>query len=312
VRQKRPEHDCREHWVPLSVAAAASGVPYQYIFGRIKRSQQPAARTNGKWHTCQVCSELFYGKAQDDNDLRAEPIQAYRGWVVPDPIASGKQRYPRHVTGQDWKLVYELRALNRGDYWDPKGITAKCNARQEHESPAQRCMCGIYALKSAKEAIKYVVVHPWKPVEGVVVGAVDLWGKFIEGDNGYRAQHAKVTALLCNNVEMAETVHALATEYNVPLAHSIKTLEETNWGKVSELEGWVHNEYWPREEVGRGSSKADPRAPTNSVRAACRVAARAADSLEELKRLHGEGLISLSNVEELFEEGLVWHPKEWP
>jgi hypothetical protein len=307
VRQKRPEHDCREHWVPLSVAAAACGVPYQYIFGRVKRAQQPAARVNGKWYTCQVCSELFYGKTQDDNDLRAEPIQAYRGWVVPDPIAFSKQRVP-HWLGS--KIVYLLHALNQGEVWDPKGIDAKCNVGRTHEAPARRCSCGIYALKSAKEAIRYV--HSYASVS--VVGAVDLWGKFVEGDNGYKAQHAKVTALLCNNAEMAEIVHDLATEYNVPVVHSVKALEETNWGQwatdLAQLNATTNDnnantvlgetdEHWSREEVGRGPSEADPRTAAGSVRAACRIATRGASSLEELKRLYAEGLISSSNVVEL-------------
>lgn len=51
------------------------------------------------------------------------------------------------------------------------------------EAPAESCSCGIYALKSRAAAVAY-------GQHTSVLGEVYLWGKVIEGEDGYRAQYA--------------------------------------------------------------------------------------------------------------------------
>jgi hypothetical protein len=58
-----------------------------------------------------------------------------------------------------------------------------------HRAPQEGCSCGFYATKDLAPVTFFV--HP-----EIVVGRVDLAGKVIEHDYGYRAQHARIAALI--------------------------------------------------------------------------------------------------------------------
>jgi len=252
--------------------------------------RQPGAKTaEGTWLTCLVCTEAFYPKAGSGGDLLAEPIQAYRGWLIDEPVHS--MYSPR------------LFSLNTTDIWPPKGMVAECT--RNHEAPGRRCGCGLYALNSVEDAIRYNQGR-----DSVVVGAVDLWGQYIEGECGYRAAKGKVTALLCQSAKRAEVVHKVANTYKVPVVHNQALLEGTNWGKLSELnlENGEVSEHRQREERGRSDAAFDNAgegagaAADGTGEPSCRVAARGARTIDDLKHLYQEGVISLSNAMELIDD----------
>jgi hypothetical protein len=62
-------------------------------------------------------------------------------------------------------------------------MTARCSARRAHHSPDPSCTCGLYAFKS-----KTVLRSPktWFPV----IGTVSMWGRIVEHERGWRAEHA--------------------------------------------------------------------------------------------------------------------------
>jgi hypothetical protein len=55
-----------------------------------------------------------------------------------------------------------------------------------HDSPAERCRCGIYAARSLNDLRSQMLLG----LGIAVVGEVLLWGKVIPGSRGYRAQFA--------------------------------------------------------------------------------------------------------------------------
>ncbi len=65
-------------------------------------------------------------------------------------------------------------------HWPPgEALVANCHHGCK-ETPNQNCACGIYAVDSRKEALKY----------GEFMGEVYGWGRYVRGDKGWRAQKA--------------------------------------------------------------------------------------------------------------------------
>lgn len=80
-----------------------------------------------------------------------------------------------------------------------------------HNSPHEPCMCGIYALKDEEFARTYMT-GPTRHTR--VHGQVYLWGKTIEGKDGWRAQYAYPKSLVAPNEQIAL---ALSDGYGVPV-----------------------------------------------------------------------------------------------
>jgi hypothetical protein len=64
-----------------------------------------------------------------------------------------------------------------------------CVACGPHPAPQEECSCGFYAMKTLSS------VEPWGGPH-TILGRVELAGKVIEHEFGYRAQHARVTELI--------------------------------------------------------------------------------------------------------------------
>jgi hypothetical protein len=289
------DHDCEDYWVSVSTAAKHCGVPYQYIYGKMQRGVLPTHQevttwgTQGKKMTCLKCAEADYGTASSNSstpggDLLAEPIQAYRGWKVvgPDRTLLYVDRDP-----------YALQSWHDSTIWAKEGIEAKCS-RGRSVPCRTKNHCGFYALNDPEAA-----VHYWgtEHEDLIVVGAVALWGHYVPGEYGYRAAKGKAVALLCDSWFRADQVHAVAGCYGIPVVHSAKALGETIWGREA-------SQYGDWEGIGTGRSDAVSGAYSGArtPRAACRTAAYGAaeGSITGLKHLVAEGVISSSNVMELF------------
>jgi len=124
-----------------------------------------------------------------------EPIAAFRCWryVVGERSA---QLFPLGPNGyRDGMSVWEgsWRA------W----VTASCPLPASfHEAPDERCSCGFYALKSVDDA---AIMASWQfdyradgvlEREGYVLGRVELAGKVIEHESGFRAERARIAELI--------------------------------------------------------------------------------------------------------------------
>lgn len=90
-------------------------------------------------------------------------------------------------TGWEWRIGY------RKEQYPPEHTTP----------PGEDCACGIYALKSRDMNSHYLSgADAW--------GEVYLWGKYVEGDFGYRAQYAYPKSIAVKGG------HGHLEEYGVP------------------------------------------------------------------------------------------------
>ena len=106
-----------------------------------------------------------------------EPIRAWRVWAG-SAMGDG---------------TVELRSLTdaaRRTHW-PVGeaLHARC-MRGRHPAPSAECSCGIYAHRSRGAALAHARATP-----GSIVGEVELWGRVIEHEHGYRSEYARIRAL---------------------------------------------------------------------------------------------------------------------
>lgn len=77
--------------------------------------------------------------------------------------------------------------------WEPREVMEAVCARHEndpkHGVPTLSCRCGLYSAKS-REHLLSMPYHYYDPDEGIVViGEVNLWGRIVEGTQGWRAQY---------------------------------------------------------------------------------------------------------------------------
>ena len=77
-------------------------------------------------------------------------------------------------------------------------------------APAFDCSCGIYATRNLRDPGR--VWRSGPQYANHVVGAVTLWGRVVEHEWGYRAEHARPVALL-----EGFGVQTVADAYRVPV-----------------------------------------------------------------------------------------------
>lgn len=104
--------------------------------------------------------------------------------------ASDLPLYPDAIVGwRSWAVNNgRLTSLTFEFGWPVgKELDAICTDR--HRCPSQRCQCGIYALKSL------AILRKSSYFGYDCYGQVALWGKIIEGEDGYRAEFAYPKAI---------------------------------------------------------------------------------------------------------------------
>lgn len=85
-----------------------------------------------------------------------------------------------------------------------------------HSAPGEGCSCGFYAAKALVHSVDLARAAP----TGLLVGRVELAGKVIEHDEGYRAERARIVELLPmpGQESVAEW---FANVYGVPASHEV-------------------------------------------------------------------------------------------
>jgi hypothetical protein len=110
------------------------------------------------------------------------------------------------------RLDGRLRLVSGYDHtiWPAKqALVAQCT--KGHEPPHEKCTCGIYALAQG---------FPYYDYGGngyAVFGEINLWGRVIEGERGYRAQYAYPKQLFLAHGDW-RFLKELKHEYGVPVA----------------------------------------------------------------------------------------------
>lgn len=104
--------------------------------------------------------------------LSLEEVEGWRAWSVVERDGA-----------------YVLSSLTRAEAWEPgRPFTATCS-RNQHDAPAARCSCGVYAASDPNE------LAGLGRIAGAAIGQVSLWGRLVEHSRGYRAEAAYPTRI---------------------------------------------------------------------------------------------------------------------
>ena len=151
-----------------------------------------------------------------------EPIVGWRTWLVVEQAGR-----------------FRLRSIVYDALWPPRNeLVARClghspsqlfpwRRRSEHDPPARRCGCGIYATREPEDAAHYLDVRSWQePPSGLrVIGTVSLWGQVVECTHGWRAASAYPRTIHVPTLrdahraqpEQAREIALALTDYGVPV-----------------------------------------------------------------------------------------------
>jgi hypothetical protein len=114
-------------------------------------------------------------------ERREMPVVGFRAWAYAETFEIGVGKHVR------------LQAANPqfGD-WGADDLTATCKGGRDHLAPDEHCGCGFYVVRDVAGVEQHNRV-----TNDTVVGAVMGWGKVVQhGDEGWRAQHVRILALM--------------------------------------------------------------------------------------------------------------------
>ena len=133
--------------------------------------------------------------------------------------------------------------------WKPvMRAECSCNHTQEYP-PDEKCMCGIYGIDAPEfdnfSSLYLWLDHKadietrteidtanmlWNPLayvtsafpDDIVIGYVDLWGKVVEHENGYRAEYGQVKSLFLHDAIREDIVRGLTNQYECDIVRYAK------------------------------------------------------------------------------------------
>jgi len=145
--------------------------------------------------------------------VTAHGLTAYRVWALDPPAQSPLLKSANN--DMPW-LPYEW---TRADCF----LTHRFDADNPHDPPRERCSCGIYATKALAMPVMMAGAN-----ERIMVGRVELAGKVIEHDSGYRAELARVVELLPKPGQES-VAEWIASVYGVPASDGLIRM----WGSFN-------------------------------------------------------------------------------
>lgn len=152
-------------------------------------------------------------------DLRADqPFVGFRAWRPENQVTPWRLtpfsplRYlPSRV------LLHSLTSNGPDAPWNDPVAHASCRyagASAAHHldqrSPVKDCACGLYTWRTAAR-VSTARPHIW--------GAVCIWGRVLEHDEGFRSEHAKIICFADNGNEITEYA---ARERGIPVVPADK------------------------------------------------------------------------------------------
>ena len=151
-----------------------------------------------------------------------DPIVGYRAWYYEigqrearlHPITQGSGVGPRAGAwdGASWGWVTAMCSLVGPASW--------------HVAPMEDCSCGFYAMRELRPVVQDAAqLHVWRNLglgctSSVVLGRVELAGKIIEHDRGYRAERARIVELIPFRGTQ-QSVMILAARLGLPISEPV-------------------------------------------------------------------------------------------
>jgi len=132
-------------------------------------------------------------------------VEGWRAWNVDrEPPAFG--------------TTPKLYSATYGYYWTPRvRARAECNRGGDDHVPGEQCSCGFYAAKTLPHlrSMGYSSYHEEGP-QVTIVGQLAMWGKVIEGTQGWRSEYAYPVKLFVP-FEAWRLAKPVAKAYGVPV-----------------------------------------------------------------------------------------------
>lgn len=132
-----------------------------------------------------IDTSVYISQSAIDSFKSATPRPAVKGKVIPDTVSTIKAYRAWRIRRKRLIPLYD----NSLDTWQPmKAAVGNCS----HQQISEECQCGIHAYK--------VPEHLCLELSGlasknVVIGMVELWGRYLEFEDGWRAEFAYPTEL---------------------------------------------------------------------------------------------------------------------
>lgn len=147
-----------------------------------------------------------------------EAILGFRVWNVADALYGARQAWPA--------AELTARCLRRPDRPTDDGVP--------HTEGCSRPPCGIYAVKRIDRLVDEVGLPG--PGRRWAFGLVELTGKVVEHDRGYRARHARcIAAAVVTSRELIRVEGPLLTDLFRNPQHTLARILSTRPGAIAEL-----------------------------------------------------------------------------
>lgn len=138
-----------------------------------------------------------------------EPIRAARAWK----------------SAQAWRETYLKSVFKNGIWPREKPIEARCGGGPsnpflvshygedpEHPAPDPMCACGVWGLSSLPH-----LFAEFGEQTGIVVGVIEMWGRIVVGEHGYRSQFARPVAIVRKDRRASKLEKGVARAYRLKL-----------------------------------------------------------------------------------------------
>lgn len=184
--------------------------------------------------SCNHCGKVFAPPSEAFVE-QADPVMLEDGEELPefsapdsaDVVYGWRSWGVRKATTKAGLTVLQS-ITHREAFWQPRATmeavcprsTGRANgvARKGHEVPDSHCSCGLYSAKNRKHLMT-MGYHRYGGDLFHVIGRVALWGKVIEGSQGWRSQFG-YPAELYLPFEAWHLAEQLEDAYGVPVALS--------------------------------------------------------------------------------------------
>jgi DNA-binding NarL/FixJ family response regulator len=120
-----------------------------------------------------------------------EPLVGYRMWQPARRRGRGRL-HSLNCSGPRWRF-HSCPWEGAESSW----VVASCTLRDRpsHVAPAENCSCGFYAMKTL-EGLLWEMLDWMSAEDAKVLGRIELAGKIIEHEHGYRAERARIAELI--------------------------------------------------------------------------------------------------------------------
>lgn len=159
------------------------------------------------------------GEMVNEELLVVEPIVACRLFQLKGPAALCSVSFSSYIWGAGINVA-DCRAATPQIYSYTLTLGAN-RSSTPHTAPDFHCTCGLHAFKNVEYLSKGYLINARASFVAYVLGEVELTGRVIEHEYGYRAEKAQIMKLICDKQTIykatLERIRRAASYYRVPL-----------------------------------------------------------------------------------------------